>query len=52
MEKKLKELIREEIDSVTNLLISPNKYDDKFIMTKWLQSLQRINECCKNRNKY
>ena len=51
-EKKLKDIIHDEIDSVTRLLISSNTYDDKFIMKKWLQSLQRIDDCCKNRNKY
>ena len=51
MEEKLKDLIRAEMDSVTKMLISP-EHSDKITLTKWLQSLQRINECCKNRNRY
>lgn len=48
---KLKEVIREEIANVTNLLIAKGS-TDAVIITKWLQSLQRIDEVCKNRNRY
>ena len=48
---KLKEVIRKEIADVTNLLIAKGS-TDAVIITKWLQSLQRIDEVCKNRNRY
>lgn len=48
---KLKEVIRKEIADVTNLLIAGGS-TDAIIITKWLQSLQRIDEVCKNRNRY
>ena len=48
---KLKEVIRKEISDVTNLLIASGS-TDAIIITKWLQSLQRIDEVCKNRNRY
>ena len=51
MEEKLKDVIREEIDMVTKLLIE-NGSHDAIIITKWLQSLQRIDNVCKDRNRY
>jgi len=51
MEDKLKDVIRSEMDNVTKMLISPD-YTDKIMLTKWLQSLQRINDICKERNRY
>ena len=50
-EETLKEIIRSEIDNVTKMLLSPD-YTDKTMITKWLQSLQRINDICKERNRY
>lgn len=49
--EKLKEIIREEMDNVTKMLISSD-YSDKITLTKWLQSLQRIDKICKDRNRY
>lgn len=51
-EKKLKDVINEEIRNVTALLISGKQHDASTIKTKWLQSLQRIDDVCKNRNRY
>ena len=51
MKQKLKDVIREEMDKVTKMLIE-NGSLDSFIVTKWLQSLQRINNVCKERNRY
>ena len=51
MEEKLKDVIREEIDMVTKLLIE-NGSQNAIIITKWLQSLQRIDNVCKERNRY
>lgn len=51
MEDKLKDVIRAEMDNVTKMLISPD-YTDKIMLTKWLQSLQRINDICKERKRY
>ena len=51
MEEKLKDVIREEIDMVTKLLIE-NGSQNAIIITKGLQSLQRINDVCKERNRY
>ena len=48
---KLKDVIRNEIDNVSKMLIT-SKDTDKIIFTKWLQSLQRINDICKERNRY
>ena len=48
---RLKDVIREEMDKVTKMLISSD-YSDKITLTKWLQSLQRINDVCKDRNRY
>ena len=50
-EKKLKNVIREEIERVMKMLIE-NGSTDAIIITKWLQSLQRINDVCKERNRY
>ena len=51
MEDKLKDVIRSEMDNVTKMLISP-ECTDKITLTKWLQSLQRINDICRERNRY
>lgn len=51
MEEKLKDVIREEMENVTKMLIE-NGSRDSIIITKWLQSLQRINNVCKERNRY
>ena len=50
-EEKLKDVIRDEIDKVTQMLIDGGS-KDATIITKWLQSLQRINDVCKERNRY
>lgn len=47
---KLKRTIQEEMEKVTKMLISSG--GDKITLTKWLQSLQRINDVCKDRNRY
>ena len=47
---KLKDFIKSEIDNVIKMLISPD--GDKIILTKWLQSLQKIDSICKERNRY
>lgn len=49
-DSKLKLVIRDELDKVMNLLLSSG--GDKVTVTKWLQSLQRINDVCKERNRY
>ena len=50
-EEKLKNVIREEMERVTKMLIERGS-SDAIIITKWLQSLQRINDVCKERNRY
>lgn len=50
-EEKLKDVIRDEMDKVTQMLISGGS-QNAIIITKWLQSLQRINDVCKERNRY
>ena len=50
-EEKLKDVIREEIERVTKMLIDGGSAN-AIIITKWLQSLQRINDVCKERNRY
>ena len=50
-EEKLKDVIRDEMDKVTQMLIDGGS-KDATIITKWLQSLQRINDVCKERNRY
>lgn len=50
-ESKLKKLIREEKEKVTEMLLK-NGSHDAIILTKWLQSLQRIDDLCKERNRY
>lgn len=51
MEEKLKDVIREEIEKVINLLTT-NGSKDSIIITQWLQSLQKIDRTCKDRNRY
>lgn len=50
-EEKLKNVIREEMERVMKMLINGGS-TDAIIITKWLQSLQRINDVCKERNRY
>lgn len=50
-EEKLKDVIRDEMDKVTKMLIEGGR-TDAITLTKWLQSLQRINDVCKERNRY
>ena len=49
-ETKLKNVIREELDKVTDLLIETGGSEET--ITKWLLSLQRIDNVCKDRNRY
>ena len=48
---RLKDVIREEMDKVTKMLIDGGNAN-AITLTKWLQSLQRINDVCKERNRY
>lgn len=49
--EKLKDVLHEEIDKVMYKLIdSGNK--DSGTLKEWLQSLQRIDALCKERNRY
>lgn len=50
-EEKLKDVIRDEMDKVTKMLIDGGS-TNAITLTKWLQSLQRINDVCKERNRY
>ena len=51
-EEKLKNVIREEMERVMKMLIENGGSPNPIIITKWLQSLQRINDVCKKRNRY
>lgn len=46
--EKLKDVIREELDKVKDLMIQTGYPELK----QWLQSLQRIDNVCKERNRY
>ena len=48
-ESKLKKMIREELDKATNELLHGTAEETA---KRWLQSLQRIDEYCKERNRY
>lgn len=50
--EKLKATIKEEIDKVMYKLIDSNTAKDSGTLKEWLQSLQRIDTVCKNRNRY
>ncbi len=50
-EEKLKDVIRDEMDKVTKMLIDGGS-TNAIIITKWLQSLRRIDDVCKERNRY
>ena len=50
-DSKLKVVIKEEKDKFTKMLIA-NGSQDAIIITKCLQSLQRIDDVCKERNRY
>jgi len=47
---KLKDLIQDEINKVKDKLISSS--GDKTTLKEWLQSLQQIDNVCKDRNRY
>ena len=51
-ETKLKDVIREEMDIVTDLLLDNGGKHLVDIVTRWLKSLQRIDKVCKERNRY
>ena len=51
-ESTLKKLIHDEMDKVSRMLVSEDFKEQTFMLTKWLQSLQRIDDVCKNRNRY
>lgn len=51
-EEKLKDVINEELRRVTALITSDIPHDVTVIKRHWLQSLQRIDDVCKNRNRY
>lgn len=51
VKENLKTVIREEMERVMKMLINGGS-TDAIIITKWLQSLQRINDVCKERNRY
>lgn len=52
-ESTLKKTIREESEKVSRMLVSSDFTDEqKHVFAKWLQSLQRIDDVCKNRNRY
>lgn len=51
MEQKLKDVIREEMDKVIKELTEHSTANSD-TLTKWLQSLQRIDNVCKERNRY
>lgn len=50
--EKLKDVIQNEIDHVTKMMISTPDTKTKMVYEKWLQSLQKINDVCKVRNRY
>ena len=53
MNDKLKDVIREEMEKVSKLLVEDKVvFTTKYALTKWLQSLQKINDVCKERNRY
>ena len=51
---ELKRTIQDEMDRVTKLLIQggENDHTRHALFKEWLQSLQRINDVCKERNRY
>ena len=51
-EKTLKGVIREEIDTVTSMLLTIDESVVVHVLKLWLQSLQTIDNVCKNRNRY
>ena len=52
-ESKLKQTIRQEMDKVKDKIILINgKAPTETIYREWLQSLQRIDKVCKDRNRY
>lgn len=50
--EKLKDVIQNEMDHVTKMMISTPDQKQKTVYEKWLQSLQKINDVCKVRNRY
>ena len=52
-DSKLKIAIREEIDKATKILSTSVSTPVSIALVKqWLSSLQRINDICKDRNRY
>ena len=51
-DSKLKKLLREEIDNVTKQLVQCEEQSTQQYLKSWLQSLQRIDDLCKERNRY
>lgn len=51
-DSKLKKLLRDEIDSVTKQLVTCDDNSHSYVLKQWLQSLQRIDDLCKERNRY
>lgn len=51
-ESTLKKTIREEIDKVATMMVEDSGLPKDIIIKRWLQSLQRIESVCKNRNRY
>lgn len=51
--EKLKDVIESEIKKVTNKLLANGIPVQKYaVLKEWLQSLQRIDNVCKDRNRY
>ena len=53
-ESTLKKIIREEMERVSKKLVEceDNDITARVYLKVWLQSLQRIDDVCKNRNRY
>ena len=51
-ESTLKKTIREEMEKVTTMVVEDSGLPKDIIIKRWLQSLQRIDSVCKNRNRY
>ena len=47
----LKKIIREELDKAHEEILTSGSTHGT-VITKWLQSLQRIDDYCKERNRY
>ena len=51
-DSKLKIALREEVDKVSKVLTTEENIRVVDIAKQWLESLQRINDICKDRNRY